>query len=98
MSANKAIRAYCYSCGEGTFNAIRDCDNVRCRLHPYRHGKRNLFEGDVFRPTHIIRKHCYDCSFMYQEIVNCPVKDCPLYPYRVRIRRKGKRSDSHFAP
>lgn len=45
LPPSKAIRAYCLNCGEGTFNAVKNCDNTTCILHPYRHGRKKLFEG-----------------------------------------------------
>ena len=85
MSARKAIRTYCKGCGEGTCNAVRDCDNLTCILHSYRHGKKAMFEGELYRPTKAIRDYCRECCLgMYREVANCLATDCALYPYRVK--------------
>jgi hypothetical protein len=35
-------------------------------------------------PIKSIRKHCIDCSGgSLKEVRLCPVKKCPLYPYRM---------------
>ncbi len=34
-------------------------------------------------PLKAIRRKCFECSgFSVREIKNCPVKACPLYPFR----------------
>jgi len=34
-------------------------------------------------PLEAIRKKCLQCSnYQYSEVANCPIKDCPLYPFR----------------
>lgn len=36
-----------------------------------------------FRPLKAIRSKCIDCSGgSVNEVRLCPIKDCPLYPYR----------------
>lgn len=35
-------------------------------------------------PLKAIKKHCKECSnFELKEIRECPVLDCPLYPFRL---------------
>ncbi len=35
-------------------------------------------------PLEAIRKKCLHCSnYQYKEVENCPIKDCPLYPFRM---------------
>lgn len=37
----------------------------------------------MLTPLKAIRKKCLECSnYQYKEVELCPIKDCPLYPYR----------------
>ena len=37
-------------------------------------------------PLEAIRLKCKECSNgQKEEILNCPIKDCPLYPFRIEI-------------
>jgi hypothetical protein len=37
----------------------------------------------MLTPIKAIRKKCLECSnYQYKEVELCPIKDCPLYPYR----------------
>ena len=36
----KAIRAYCRKCKKNSAQAIEECAEEKCPLHPYRFGKR----------------------------------------------------------
>jgi len=39
-------------------------------------------------PLHAVRFRCLDCcGYLQAEVKNCPIKDCPLYPYRMRTGR-----------
>lgn len=43
----------------------------------------------ILTPVKAIRAKCMDCTCnQYIEIKLCPVKDCPLYPYRMGHRPK----------
>ena len=45
----------------------------------------------MLRPLKAIRAKCLDCSYGNpNEVRNCPVKECSLYPYRSGHRPKGK--------
>lgn len=56
-------------------------------------GKQKTFSTfDNSNPLKAIRAKCYDCSgFMASEIRSCPIKDCPLYPYRFAKNPNSKR-------
>ncbi len=46
----------------------------------------------VLTPLKAIRAKCLDCSNgQTKEVKMCPIKDCPLYPYR--MGRKPKEDD-----
>ncbi len=37
-------------------------------------------------PLEAIRLKCKECSNgQKEEILNCPIKDCPLYPFRIEL-------------
>ncbi|GEM_PF-670435 len=39
-------------------------------------------------PLEAIRLKCKECSNgQKEEILNCPIKDCPLYPFRVELEQ-----------
>jgi len=39
-------------------------------------------------PLEAIRLKCKECSNgQKDEITNCPIKDCPLYPFRVELEQ-----------
>ena len=43
-------------------------------------------------PIKSIRQHCLECSCQQKgEVLNCQIKDCPLYPFRLGTNpnRKG---------
>lgn len=41
-------------------------------------------EGKVLTPLRAIRAKCLDCSGgSSTEVKVCPIKDCPLHPYRL---------------
>lgn len=41
----------------------------------------------MLTPLKAIRKKCLECSnYQYKEVELCPIKDCPLYPYRLGKR------------
>lgn len=43
----------------------------------------------VLTPVKAIRAKCIDCSNgELAEVRECPVKDCPIYPYRMGKRPK----------
>lgn len=43
-------------------------------------------------PIKSIRKHCLECSCNQKgEVLNCQIKDCPLYPYRLGKNPNRKR-------
>lgn len=44
---------------------------------------------EILTPVKAIRAKCLDCSGgSYDEVRNCPIKDCTLYPYRLGHRPK----------
>lgn len=44
-------------------------------------------------PMKAIRLKCLDCTAgQVKEVKNCPVKNCPLYGYRMGHRPKGEES------
>lgn len=44
-------------------------------------------------PLQAIKDKCLECSGdSIEEILNCPVKDCPLYVYRNALIKKGKKT------
>lgn len=84
----KSIREYCLSCSGDSANEVRLCVNPRCKLYPYRLGKRpdadNRYEGALLTPIKAIRARCLDCSgFIASEVKRCFLPDCVLYPYRM---------------
>lgn len=89
MPPRKTIRAHCLECREGTFSSTRDCDNTECSLHPYRHGKKSMFDGEKYRPTRAIREYCLWCCIGDpREVRLCPSVGCHLHPYRMGHRPK----------
>ena len=45
---------------------------------------------EVLTPIKAIRAKCLDCSCgMAKEVRQCPIKDCPLWPYRMGKRPKN---------
>ena len=45
-------------------------------------------------PIKAIRAKCMDCSNdQYLEVKLCPIKDCPLYPYRMGHRPKKESNE-----
>lgn len=46
-------------------------------------------------PIKAIRAKCLDCSNgYYSEVRECPVLNCPLYPYRMGHRPKGTEAEA----
>jgi len=41
----KQIRKFCFDCGEGTYNAVKNCKFPDCPLYPYRLGHNPKLEG-----------------------------------------------------
>ena len=47
----------------------------------------------MLTPIKAIRKKCLSCSCGHvAEVRECPVKDCPLYPYRMGKRPKREQN------
>lgn len=43
----------------------------------------------ILTPIKAIRKKCLDCSNgERKEVKECPIKDCPIWPYRMGKRPK----------
>ena len=102
----KAIRKKCLWCCLGSPNGIRLCAIPECTLHPYRLGKRpkrpkrpkGPENGNGLTPVKAIRKKCLDCSaYSPAEVRSCPIRDCPIYEYRMgkNPALKGKRGRGH---
>ncbi len=54
-------------------------------------------ESKILTPMKAIRAKCLDCCCgQYNEVKLCPIRDCPLYPYRDghNPNRKGKGNNS----
>lgn len=46
-------------------------------------------------PLKAVRNKCIDCSGgSYKEVAQCPIVDCPLYPYRFGKRPKNNSNES----
>ena len=45
----------------------------------------------ILTPIKAIRKNCLECAETAKEVKACPIKDCPLYKYRLGTNpgRKG---------
>ncbi len=91
----KAIRERCKDCSE-TPEEIKNCPCFendgsieKCPLWPYRMGRRPTEEekekfGKYLTPIKSIRKYCLWCCCGSRKLVReCPVKDCPLWIYRM---------------
>lgn len=49
-------------------------------------------------PIKAIRKKCLDCSCgSVSEVKLCPVKECPIYPYRMGKRPKNIELPNEFS-
>lgn len=50
-------------------------------------------ETEILSPMRAIKAKCLDCACGQREEVKlCPVKDCPLYPYRMGKNPNRKRT------
>lgn len=48
-------------------------------------------------PLKAIRAKCIDCSGgVPKEVRECPIKDCPIYPYRMGRRPKDEQTSDAF--
>lgn len=79
----RAIRLKCLDCCLGSPSEVRACTaGKHCSFHALRNGRRAGAEG--IRPLRIIRDYCRACGEgSYADVVNCPMNDCPLYPFRL---------------
>lgn len=84
----RAIRQKCLWCCNGSPKEVRLCPSAHCRLNPLRMGKRSELAP---RPLRSIRAKCRECSEKLKDIVACEVDDCPLWPYRLGKRPRGRR-------
>ena len=86
MNSVKAIRLRCLDCEE-TASLVRNCQDQRCSLLPYRMGK-NPFRGKdkpsgYKPPLKAIRLYCLDCCLdQPNEVRLCPAEECALHPFR----------------
>lgn len=47
---------------------------------------------ELLTPIKAMRAKCMDCSCgMAKEVKMCPIKDCPLWPYRMGKRPKNEK-------
>jgi len=89
----RSIRLKCLDCS-GSAQEVNLCPaGIYCGLHPYRKGHRP--EGmAAMSPLRIIRDYCLACGEENSRasVETCPIKNCPLYPYRLGKHpgRKGK--------
>ena len=89
----RSIRLKCLDCS-GSIREVELCPaHSYCILFPYRKGHRP--EGNAsFRPLRTIREYCLQCGEENSSasVDACPVKTCPLYPYRKGTHpgRKGR--------
>ena len=89
----RSIRLKCLDCCLGSAPEVSLCPaGIYCTLHPYRKGRP---EGMTeIRPLRIIREYCLQCGEenSRSSVESCPVKNCPLYPYRLGKHpgRKGR--------
>lgn len=88
-SEYRAIRQKCLWCCNGSPKEVRLCPSTRCSLHPLRFGKRSELAPSALRAA---RAKCMECSEKLKDIVACDVDDCPLWPYRLGKRPRGKRN------
>ena len=85
-----SIRKKCLWCVNGSSNEIKLCPVIDCSLHPYRFGKkpnarqRQAYTGEIPTTLASIRAKCLDCSsYSTDEVKNCMIKTCALWPYRL---------------
>ena len=88
-SEYRAIRQKCLWCCNGSPKEVRLCPSTHCPLNSLRMGKRSELAP---RPLRSIRAKCRECSEKLKDIVACEVDDCPIWPYRLGKRPRGRRT------
>lgn len=92
-----AIRANCRACMCGSRSLVADCPSMKCRLWPYRAGRKPA--NGEHRPLRAIRTHCLECVGSVQEVRACTGRmlhapSCSLHEYRFGhnpARRHGRK-------
>lgn len=83
MTPYKAVKLHCKYCMNGNTQEVKLCPDKNCFWYEWRYKKQ---PGSTLKA---IREYCItECvgkedKNYYQRVENCPVKDCPLYPYRM---------------
>jgi len=84
----KAIKSYCKWCCGGNLHEAALCPAQNCQLHAIRRNLPGVTNRQALQKVHV---RCVDCSGGIGGPLQCPAKDCPLYPYRSRtIWRRSK--------
>lgn len=103
----KAIRRHCLECAAGDPVEVRKCPATTCLLWSMRFGMGpraaqrmgKVVEAEA-EPSFLktINRYCGNCIGSRQQVKNCSIVDCPLWPFRFGMtpataRKQGKRVD-----
>jgi len=89
LNRSESIRLFCVDCVAGELGEIRNCQEIKCQLHPMRMGStpKGLNKAKAI-PSFC--KECIDTS-----PAKCAVSDCSLHAFRTG-KRTEKRSISEI--
>lgn len=80
LNRRKAIRERCLNCSGWSLPQVRNCEIIKCKLHPFRSGNG---KQDSKARVIAIREYCLWCAGgSRSEVYHCPAKDCPLFAFR----------------
>lgn len=80
LSPLKAIRSNCVWCCNSAISgpdSPTGCNSPACSLYSRRMGK-----GAGPGALRAIRARCLECAGSNAEVRDCPIQNCPLWPYR----------------
>jgi len=85
----KAVRAKCIECYGGERFHVKNCEDLKCAIYPFRMGVAKKVTG---RPSQI-KKKCLWCCYNNKKEVNlCHITSCALWPWRSSEQAKLTRS------
>ena len=79
MNRRTSIRKRCLDCSAGSYAEVDNCEHPGCSLYSFRSGYGNQ---DAKARDRAIKTYCRWCASSLGEVLHCPVKICPLYPFR----------------
>jgi hypothetical protein len=92
VGMTKAIRLHCLDCS-GFYEAdVKNCELVKCPLHPYRMGasRSDMKKGERNRKK-AIQQYCIECMGGKQkEVKYCVSVNCALFNFRRCIKTPNK--------